>query len=64
MARPSTLLSLAVCTVFVLVWTKRKFSKRKPPFPPGPPGEPIIGNLRSMPSEDEAIFFHNLGKKY
>ncbi|KAG6905987.1 hypothetical protein DXG01_016458 [Tephrocybe rancida] len=30
----------------------------------GPLGKPIIGNLRSTPSEDEDIFVYTLGKKY
>ncbi|KAJ7128462.1 cytochrome P450 [Mycena epipterygia] len=39
---------------------------RKPtsPLPPGPPGDPIIGNLRQMPSTKAAHVFHEWAKTY
>ncbi|KAG6819142.1 hypothetical protein H0H93_014943 [Arthromyces matolae] len=50
----STLFSIAVCAV-ILFWVKRTFMKKHPPLPPGPPGDPIIGNIRSMPSEEQDV---------
>ncbi|KAG6888160.1 hypothetical protein C0995_010171 [Termitomyces sp. Mi166 len=63
MVPPSTLFSIALGAV-ILFWAKRSFSKKRPPLPPGPRGDPIIGNIRSMPSDDEDLFFYELGKKY
>ncbi|KAJ8518804.1 hypothetical protein ONZ45_g4167 [Pleurotus djamor] len=33
-------------------------------LPPGPPGDPIIGNLRHMPTENIQVVFHEWAKKY
>ncbi|KAG6812184.1 hypothetical protein H0H92_003989 [Tricholoma furcatifolium] len=48
----------------VLFWVKKSLSKKRPPLPPGPSGDPIIGNIRSMPSDDQDLFFYELGKKF
>ncbi|KAJ8463525.1 hypothetical protein ONZ45_g17548 [Pleurotus djamor] len=32
-------------------------------LPPGPPGDPIIGNLRHMPTENIQVVFHEWAKK-
>ncbi|KAJ7674356.1 hypothetical protein B0H17DRAFT_1016733 [Mycena rosella] len=33
-------------------------------LPPGPPGDPVLGNLRYMPSDQSALVFHEWSKKY
>ncbi|KAG5734865.1 O-methylsterigmatocystin oxidoreductase [Termitomyces sp. T112] len=63
MAPPSTLFSIGLGTV-IIFWARCYFSKKHPPLPPGPLGDPIIGNVRSIPSDDQDLFFYELGKKY
>ena len=39
--------------LYVLVWVYRRATTRRSPhpYPPGPPPEPVIGNLRHVPTE-------------
>ncbi|KAJ8518821.1 hypothetical protein ONZ45_g4149 [Pleurotus djamor] len=39
-------------------------ARKRSLLPPGPPSDPIIGNLRSMPTENIHIQFHEWAKKY
>ncbi|KAJ7674371.1 cytochrome P450 [Mycena rosella] len=61
-----TLYSLAAFSgVVALFWCvvlpKRS---RAAMLPPGPPGDPVIGNLRYMPTDQSAEVFHEWSKKY
>lgn len=37
--------------------------KHKLPFPPSPKGDPIIGNFRSLPTNQEHIAYQKLGRE-
>ncbi|KAJ7652627.1 cytochrome P450 [Mycena rosella] len=64
-------MSLALYCLAVLSGTITLFwcvvlpkSRKDSTLPPGPPGDPVIGNLRHMPTEQSALVFHEWSKKY
>jgi hypothetical protein len=58
-------LSAVAALLGLLVVLRTLLRKRSSlPLPPSPPADPLIGHIRLMPSKDEAIFFHELGKQY
>ncbi|KAJ7804266.1 cytochrome P450 [Mycena olivaceomarginata] len=54
---------LAFCAALFFFWTssRRRGASR---LPPGPPRDPLIGNLRQMPTEQAPLMFHEWGKTY
>jgi hypothetical protein len=50
----------AICT---LCFVRNKKAGRLP-FPPGPKPLPVIGNLRDLPSKDEAATYNKWAKEY
>ncbi|KAJ7865109.1 cytochrome P450 [Mycena olivaceomarginata] len=53
---------LAFCAALFFFWTssRRRGASR---LPPGPPRDPLIGNLRQMPTEQAPLMFHEWGKR-
>ncbi|KAJ7154341.1 cytochrome P450 [Mycena crocata] len=51
----------SACFFLAIVLPKRR---RDSLLPPGPPGDPVIGNLRHMPTADSASVFHEWAKTY
>jgi hypothetical protein len=49
-------------TYFYFVALPRR--RRAAMLPPGPPRDPLIGNLRQMPSQEAPLVFHEWAKKY
>ncbi|KAL5040935.1 hypothetical protein BDW71DRAFT_212621 [Aspergillus fruticulosus] len=63
MAPISILLTLPLGIV-LLYFLKRSLTKKQSaPLPPGPPREPLIGNLRDLPSPDQKNWVHFLKHK-
>ncbi|KAJ7157503.1 cytochrome P450 [Mycena filopes] len=54
------LLPVGIVSLLYLVHRRGQPSKS----PPGPPRDPFIGHLRSMPSEDAGLVFHQWAKIY
>jgi hypothetical protein len=62
----STELLLTLLVIAVVAWrlgTARK-SSILAPLPPGPPADPIIGNVRIIPSSRPELSFQKWGKEY
>ncbi|KAG6832007.1 hypothetical protein H0H92_006043 [Tricholoma furcatifolium] len=65
MANSSFSTAVAVaCTVVALAAVKATLSKKRPPLPPGPPADPLIGHIRSIPPENQDLWFYELGRTY
>lgn len=60
---PHLLSGAAVATVFIALLAMKHRQLRKK-LPPGPPLDPIIGGLRSMPSQYIYLTFADWSKKW
>lgn len=45
-------------------WLYFRARRQRYNLPPGPPRDPILGNLRIMPTEQAPFVFHEWSKKY
>ncbi|KAJ6533886.1 cytochrome P450 [Mycena vulgaris] len=55
---------VAVATVGIVLLYCVFTSSRRNALPPGPPRDPIIGNLRQMPSAKDPLVFHEWAETY
>ncbi|KAJ7206267.1 cytochrome P450 [Mycena pura] len=60
MSLPALSFAAALFALFLL----RRWRRASSTLPPGPPRDPIIGNLRQMPTERPPLVFHEWAKTY
>ena len=61
----SGLAALLISLVALLFAASRLIQRKSPyPLPPGPPGEPILGHIRTVPTERPELYYEKLSKEY